>query len=129
MAEAEKPLDLTRTLDELEKSYPELSGQLAELGFESPDVSKTIPELALEADVDISIIAFALQMDDYDVQNYEPADKDYKSPLGDIVSVLFDGTYLGEPLPQTSSSAPMLSHMEMAIRRAQEEGKLPKDNR
>ena len=37
-----------------------------------------------------------------------------------------DTLFHGEPLPDTSSSGLMLAHMEMAIRRAQDEGKLPK---
>jgi hypothetical protein len=127
MAEAEKPLDLNRPIAELVEQYPELPGLLAEMGLENLDSTKSIAQTAEDLGVELSVIAMALQMSGFDVQGYVPSDDGYQSPLGDVLSVLFDNSYHGEPLPTTSGSGPMVSHMEMAIRRAQEEGRLPKD--
>lgn len=126
MAGTEKRLDLALTVGKLEEQYPELEALLTEIGIENPDPEKTIPELASDLGVELSVIAMALQMSGYEVEGYVPSNDGYKSPLGDIMSVLFEGTYHGEELPQSDSTAPMLSHMEMAILRAQQEGRLPK---
>ena len=96
------------------------------MGIEDVDAEKTLPEVAADLGVETSVIAFALEASGYDVQGLKATDDGYKSPLTDVMSVLFDNSFHGEPLPDTSSSGPMLAHMEMAIRRAQDEGKLPK---
>ncbi|RGJ46105.1 hypothetical protein DWW58_07785 [Olsenella sp. AF16-14LB] len=126
MADEKNVIDLGLPAGKLIAQYPDLPGLLAEMGIEDVDAEKTLPEVAADLGVETSVIAFALEASGYDVQGLKAADDGYKSPLTDVMSVLFDNSFHGEPLPDTSSSGPMLAHMEMAIRRAQDEGKLPK---
>lgn len=130
MAE-KRVLDLAKPLGELLEVNEDLRQTLIELGFEELPAERTIPELAKDAGVDLSVIAFALEASGYDVQGYEPEDDGYESPLPDMLSVLFDNSYRGESLPDAplpgGEAAPMLANLEMAIRRAQQDGTLPKD--
>jgi hypothetical protein len=124
--EDEKVIDFDLAAGELFSSYPDLPALLEEMGIENVDTGKTIPQIASELGVETSVIALALEASGFVVHGLKPSADGYKSPLDDVVSVLFDNSYHGEPLPDTPSSGPMLAHMEMAIRRAQDEGKLPK---
>lgn len=126
MADEKKVIDLELPAGKLFAQYPDLPGLLTEMGIENVDAEKTLPEVAADLGVETSVIAFALEASGYDVRGLKASGDGYKSPLGDVMSVLFDNSFHGEPLPETTSSGPMLAHMEMAIRRAQEEGKLPK---
>lgn len=130
MAE-KRTLDLAKPLGELLEGNEGLRQTLIELGFEELPAERTIPELAKDAGVDLSVIAFALEASGYDVQGYEPEDDGYESTLPDMLSVLFDNSYRGESLPDAplpgGEAAPMLANLEMAIRRAQQDGTLPKD--
>lgn len=126
MADEKNVIDLDLPAGKLFAQYPDLQGLLAEMSVEDVDAEKTLPEVAADLGVETSVIAFALEASGYDVQGLKASGDGYKSPLGDVMSVLFDNSFHGEPLPETTSSGPMLAHMEMAIRRAQEEGKLPK---
>ena len=126
MVDEKNVIDLNLPAGTLFAKYPDLPSLLSEMGIEDVDAEKTLPEVAADLGVETSVIAFALEASGYDVQGLKASDDGYKSPLDDVVSVLFDNSFHGEPLPETSSSGPMLANMEMAIRRAQESGKLPK---
>lgn len=126
MADEKNVIDLDLPAGKLFAQYPDLQGLLAEMGVGDVDAEKTLPEVAADLGVETSVIAFVLEASGYDVRGLKASGDGYKSPLGDVMSVLFDNSFHGEPLPETTSSGPMLAHMEMAIRRAQEEGKLPK---
>lgn len=126
MADEKNVIDLDLPAGKLFAQYPDLQGLLAEMGVGDVDAEKTLPEVAADLGVETSVIAFAPEASGYDVRGLKASGDGYKSPLGDVMSVLFDNSFHGEPLPETTSSGPMLAHMEMAIRRAQEEGKLPK---
>ena len=125
MSDEARMLDVSRPVDELVGENPGLEGILAELGFEDLPADKTLPESAEGLGVEFSVVSMALLASGYDVTGYVPRDSGYKSPLPDMLSVLFDNSYEGEGLPD-ASTAPMFANMEMAIRRAQESGKLPR---
>jgi len=122
---AGRVIDLTRTIGELVADEPGLADSLREIGFEGVSADKTIPEVAREADVGMSVIAFALEASGYDVQGFEP--DGFVSPLPEIVGRFFSPD---EDMPVmaegTDSASSLIAHMETAIRHAQEEGNLPK---
>ena len=124
MADEKNVVDLDLPMGELFSQHPGLSGLLAEMGMGDVDVEKTLPEVASGLGVETSVIAFALEASGYDVRGLKTSGDGYESPLGDVMSVLFDNSFHGKPLPEAFSSGPMLAHMEMAIRRAQDEGRL-----
>lgn len=124
---AGRVIDLTKTIGELVADEPDLADSLRELGFEAASADKTIPEVAKEADVEVSVIAFALEASGYDVQGFEPSG--FVSPLPEIIGRFFSpDEEAGEPVmvEGTGSASSLVAHMETAIRRAQEEGSLPK---
>lgn len=135
-------LDLAKPLSELMDTHPGLGHDLEELGIAVDNPKETLPELARRLDVGLSIIAMALEASGYTVESYNPADEpgSEDSPLPDLVAALFGVDRDGNPLPDpdfTQESlcatelgyepAPLVLHMEDAIRRAQEDGTLPKD--
>lgn len=139
MAEA---LDLARPLSELLEAHPTLGHDLEELGISADRPEETLPELARRLDVSLSIIAIGLEASGYDVQGYSAEDDagSGASPLPDLVAALFGVDRDGNPLPDPDFSqeslcatelghepAPLLLHMEDAIRHAQEDGVLPAD--
>ena len=120
-----RTLDVSRPVGELVGENPGLKGILDELGFEDLPADRALPEIAEGLGVEFSGVSMALMASGYDVIGYVPEDSGYRSPLPDMLGVLFGGSYEGEGLPD-ASTAPMFANMEMAIRRAQESGRLPK---
>lgn len=134
MANEAKTLDVTRPIQELLCGNDDLKGLLTEMGIDAADLpgSEPLVDYVKELGVDPSVVVMALGAMGYDVQGYvaEP-NPAADSTLSDIMSVIFLNKFRGEDLPDTVSSSngeagPMLAHMEMAVRRAQAEGKLPK---
>jgi len=120
-------IDLTKAIGELVSGDPGLEDSLREIGFEELPSGKTIPEVAREADVETSVIAFALEASGYDVQGFEP--DGFVSPLPEIIGRLFsldEGAQAPVMSEGADSASSLIAHMETAIRRAQEEGDLPK---
>ena len=66
---------------------PGLADSLREIGFEGVPADETIPEVAREADVGMSVIPFALEASGYYVQGFEP--DGFVSPLPEIVGRFF----------------------------------------
>lgn len=127
MSDEAQTLDVSRPVGELVEEHSGLGGILAELGFEDLPADRTLPEIAEGLGVEFSVVSMALLASGYDVTGYVPEDSGYKSPLPDMLSALFDNSYEGEGLPDASAAqGPLFANMEMAIRRAQESGKLPK---
>lgn len=135
-------LDFTRPLSELMDTHPSLKEDLHELDIEVEDPTETIPQLAKRLDVGLPIIAMALEASGYTVEGYDPKEDEgaADSPLPDLIAALFGVDRNGNPLPDPDFSqeslcatelghepAPVLLHMEDAIRHAQQEGILPKD--
>lgn len=124
---AGRVIDLTKTIGELVANEPGLADSLREIGFEELPADKTIPEVAREADVETSVIAFALEASGYDVQGFES--DGFVSPLPEIVGRFFlpdEDTRVPVMAEGADSASSLIAHMETAIRRAQEEGDLPK---
>lgn len=123
--EGKGTIDLTQELGKIAAEAPEVPGVLEELGFEQPDPAKTVLEACVDAGVDASIVALALLAEGYDVEGYESEDGGVAARAFDtVLTALFDPT--SDLMPDASGSdAPMLAHMEAAVRRAQREGNLP----
>ena len=126
MADEQQVLDLGRTVAALVGDYPQRAGLLDERGFEGADGASTIPQLTEEAGVDLSIVAMALEASGFDVQGFKAEPWDGDGMLTEAFSHIF-GLDEGadEPPASASSAAPMMAHMEAAIRRAQRKGELP----
>lgn len=123
MAEQDRTVDITRPLSEL-AADEELAGIFGDMGFDVTS-SRTVPELAEEAGVDLSIVGMALSAAGYEVEGYEPTEDAKNSPLEALVQELSHA----EPLGMGASSVdPMVLNMEYAIQRAQRDGTLPPDS-
>ena len=123
---ARPTLDLTKTIGELVSADPSLTESLTDIGFEDLPSDKTIPELSRAAGVETSVVALALEAFGYDVQNFE-SDDDFVNPLPEILGRFFSPDDGETPVMSegTDSASTLVSHMEDAIRRAQEKGNLP----
>ena len=126
MSNEARTLDVSRPVGELVGENPGLGGILAELGFEDLPADRTLPAIAEGLGVEFSVVSMALMASGYDVTGYVPEDSGYRSPLPDMLSVLFDNSHGGAGLSGASTAGPLFANMEMAIRRAQESGRLPK---
>ncbi len=134
MADEAKVLDVTRPIQELLCGNEDLRGLLAEMGIDPADLpgNQSLVDYVRDLGVDPSVIVMALGAMGYDVQGYVPEPNPVAdTTLSDIMSVIFLNKFRGEDLPDTVGSSggeagPMLAHMEMAVKRAQAEGKLPK---
>lgn len=123
MAEGQKRVDLTKSVADLVGGDGELTGILGDMGFDTAS-ERTLPELAEEAGVDLSIVGMALAASGYEVEGYVPTEDAKNSPLEDLINELSQA----EPLSTGASSVdPMVLNMEYAIRRAQKNGELPTD--
>lgn len=123
MAEDQKTVDLTRPVAELATNDADVASVLAEMGFDTSS-ERTLPELAEEAGVDLSIVGMALGASGYEVQGYVPTEDAKNSPLESLINELAQA----EPLEVGAGSMdPMVLNMEYAIRRAQKNGELPAD--
>lgn len=120
--EKARAVDLARPVSEL-ASDEGVAEILQEMGFDTTS-DETLPELAGEAGVDLSIVAMALGASGLEVEGYVPTEDAKESPLEQLVQELSHA----EPLAAGASSAdPMVLNMEFAIRRAQQDGTLPPD--
>lgn len=120
--EQERAVDLTKPVADLSQDA-ELAGILKEMGFD-PESERTIPELAEEAGVDLSIVGMALSAAGYEVRGYVPTEDAKNSPLEGLIEELSQA----EPLSAGASSVdPMVLNIEYAIKRAQRDGTLPPD--
>lgn len=118
----EKRVDLARSVAELARDA-EVASILADMGFDLSS-ERTLPELAAEAGVDLSIVGMALSAAGYELEGYVPTEDAKNSPLESIIQELSHA----EPLAAGASSVdPMVANIEGAIRRAQQDGTLPKD--
>lgn len=118
----EKRVDLARSVAELAQDA-EVASILADMGFDLSS-ERTLPELAAEAGVDLSIVGMALSAAGYELEGYVPTEDAKNSPLESIIQELSHA----EPLAAGASSVdPMVANIEGAIRRAQQDGTLPKD--
>lgn len=118
----EKRVDLARSVEELAQDA-EVASILADMGFDLSS-ERTLPELAAEAGVDLSIVGMALSAAGYELEGYVPTEDAKNSPLESIIQELSHA----EPLAAGASSVdPMVANIEGAIRRAQQDGTLPKD--
>lgn len=128
MADNQQVLDLGKAVGELEGTYPQLAALLDELGFEEREPDSTIPQLAEAAGVDLSIVAMALEASGFDVQGFKAEPWDGDGMLTEAFNHLFGTGDDRDAAPaSTDSTAPMMAHMEAAIRRAQKKGELPAD--
>ena len=122
----ERAVDLARPLGELTADDPAVGEILGELGFEEPSGDATIPELCEAEGVDVAIVAMALTAYGYEVRGYESPDGgEAAGALGQILGHLFSPD---EDDGAAASAGPMYSHMEAAIRRAQRDGTLPRED-
>ena len=106
----EKVVDVSVELARTLKAQPAVEGLLRELGFEDLPGDRTILQICEDVGVDPSIVTLALAAEGFETRGY----------------ALFDPTSTLMP-DASSSQAPMFSHMEAAIRRAQDRGDLPKE--
>lgn len=119
--EQEKKVDLARPVAELAQDA-EVADILGDMGFDLAS-GQTLPELAEEAGVDLSIVGMALSAAGYELEGYVPTEDAKNSPLESIIQELSHA----EPLAGASSADPMMANIEGAIRRAQLDGRLPAD--
>lgn len=123
----EKVVDVSVELARTLEAQPKVEGILRELGFEELPGDKTILEVCADAGVDPSIVTLALAAEGFETRGYVSEDGGVAAKtFENVLSALFDPT--STLMPNASpSQAPMLNHMEAAIRRAQDRGDLPKE--
>ncbi|MCC6102385.1 MAG: hypothetical protein LIV22_00940 [Olegusella sp.] len=123
-----KKLDLSRPAAELAREDKDFSAFLAELGFTELPADKTVSELAADAGISPSIVSLSLEAAGYDIGGYVAPSDGFQSPLPAVFGALFGKRSESSEEIAASSGAPMLTHMEAAVHRAQQEGVLPKDS-
>ena len=123
----EKVVDVSVELARTLEAQPAVEGLLRELGFEDLPGEKTILQICEDAGVDPSIVTLALAAEGFETRGYASDDGGVAAKtFENVLSALFDPTSTLMP-DGSSSQAPMFSHMEAAIRRAQDRGDLPKE--
>jgi len=123
----EKVVDVSVELARTLKAQPAVEGLLRELGFEDLPGDRTILQICEDAGVDPSIVTLALAAEGFETRGYASGDGGVAAKtFENVLSALFDPTSTLMP-DGSSSQAPMFSHMEAAIRRAQDRGDLPKE--
>ena len=123
----EKVVDVSVELARTLEAQPAVEGLLRELGFEDLPGEKTILQICEDAGVDPSIVTLALAAEGFETRGYVSEDGGVAAKtFENVLSALFDPTSTLMP-DGSSSQAPMFSHMEAAIRRAQDRGDLPKE--
>lgn len=123
----EKVVDVSVELARTLEAQPAVEGLLRELGFEDLPGDRTILQICEDAGVDPSIVTLALAAEGFETRGYASGDGGVAAKtFENVLSALFDPTSTLMP-DGSSSQAPMFSHMEAAIRRAQDRGDLPKE--
>ena len=123
----EKVVDVSVELARTLEAQPAVEGLLRELGFEDLPGDRTILQICEDAGVDPSIVTLALAAEGFETRGYVSEDGGVAAKtFENVLSALFDPTSTLMP-DASSSQAPMFSHMEAAIRRAQDRGDLPKE--
>lgn len=123
----EKVVDVSVELARTLEAQPAVEGLLRELGFEDLPGDRTILQICEDAGVDPSIVTLALAAEGFETRGYASGDGGVAAKtFENVLSALFDPTSTLMP-DGFSSQAPMFSHMEAAIRRAQDRGDLPKE--
>ncbi|MGO5267110.1 hypothetical protein ACTQ1D_00275 [Parafannyhessea umbonata] len=123
----EKVVDVSVELARTLQTQPAVEGLLRELGFEDLPGDRTILQICEDAGVDPSIVTLALAAEGFETRGYASGDGGVAAKtFENVLSALFDPTSTLMP-DGSSSQAPMFSHMEAAIRRAQDRGDLPKE--
>lgn len=123
----EKVVDVSVELARTLETQPAVEGLLRELGFEDLPGDRTILQICKDAGVDPSIVTLALAAEGFETRGYASGDGGVAAKtFENVLSALFDPTSTLMP-DGSSSQAPMFSHMEAAIRRAQDRGDLPKE--
>ena len=123
----EKVVDVSAELARTLETQPAVEGLLRELGFEDLPGDRTILQICEDAGVDPSIVTLALAAEGFETRGYASGDGGVAAKtFENVLSALFDPTSTLMP-DGSSSQAPMFSHMEAAIRRAQDRGDLPKE--
>lgn len=123
----EKVVDVSVELARTLETQPAVEGLLRELGFEDLPGDRTILQICEDAGVDPSIVTLALAAEGFETRGYASGDGGVAAKtFENVLSALFDPTSALMP-DGSSSQAPMFSHMEAAIRRAQDRGDLPKE--
>lgn len=123
----EKVVDVSVELARTLETQPAVEGLLRELGFEDLPGDRTILQICEDAGVDPSIVTLALAAEGFETRGYASGDGGVAAKtFENVLSALFDPTSTLMP-GGSSSQAPMFSHMEAAIRRAQDRGDLPKE--
>lgn len=127
MAKESRPtVDLTKTIGELLAEHPDLAGVLDEMGLSDAPADATLPSVAAQAEVDMGVIAFVLESSGYEVVNFTREGPAFESPLPQIIEH-FIGNGSDDELSEVAATAetPTVARLEMAVRRAQREGRLP----
>lgn len=123
----EKVVDVSVELARTLETQPAVEGLLRELGFEDLPGDRTILQICEDAGVDPSIVTLALAAEGFETRGYASGDGGVAAKtFENVLSALFDPTSTLMP-DGSSSQAPMFSHMEAAVRRAQDRGDLPKE--
>ena len=123
----EKVVDVSVELARTLETQPAVEGLLRELGFEDLPGDRTILQICEDAGVDPSIVTLALAAEGFETRGYASGDGGVAAKtFENVLSALFDPTSTLMP-DGSSSQAPMFSHMEAAMRRAQDRGDLPKE--
>ena len=123
----EKVVDVSVELARTLETQPAVEGLLRELGFEDLPGDRTILQICEDAGVDPSIVTLALAAEGFETRGYASGDGGVAAKtFENVLSALFGPTSTLMP-DGSSSQAPMFSHMEAAIRRAQDRGDLPKE--
>ena len=123
----EKVVDVSVELARTLEAQPAVEGLLRELGFEDLPGDRTILQSCEDAGGDPSIVSLALAAEGFETRGYASGDGGVAAKtFENVLSALFDPTSTLMP-DGSSSQAPMFSHMEAAIRRAQDRGALPKE--
>lgn len=123
----EKVVDVSVELARTLETQPAVEGLLRELGFEDLPGDRTILQICEDAGIDPSIVTLALAAEGFETRGYASGDGGVAAKtFENVLSALFDPTSTLMP-DGSSSQAPMFSHMEAAIRRAQDRGDLPKE--
>ena len=123
----EKVVDVSVELARTLETQPAVEGLLRELGFEDLPGDRTILQICEDAGVDPSIVTLALAAEGFETRGYASGDGGVAAKtFENVLNALFDPTSTLMP-DGSSSQAHMFSHMEAAIRRAQDRGDLPKE--
>lgn len=121
-----KSISFEQPLGTVLAEYPQVEELFLEMGIDELPQDKSINQLAADLGVESSVVALALSLYDFEVEGYIQDPHAFVNPLPAALETLFSQDNEAVHAAAAASTAPMYAHMEEAIKRAQHEGKLPK---